>query len=125
MIQLNTAYTHSNRFGGLTGKLQIEITSWTTMPDAKIFSIEDFVIDEYGAKHQINCRQKRVENNELDTLGVAVKSARNFEGMTDSQKDWAKAKAGLLLFIQSDLLDDGIHTIYGKLPGDWELTPQV
>lgn len=121
MIKLNTEYTHIDRAVLLTGTLQIEITSWVTMPDAKIYTVEDFIVDENNAKRQINSRIKRVEAQELEQLDSLIMMDNSFEGLGEIEKEWAKAKLGLLLFIKNDLLDDGIHTIYGKLPQDWEL----
>ena len=120
MIKLKSAYTHINRSVMLTGTLQIEITSWITTPDAKIYTVEDFIIDENNAKHQINQRTKRVENQELDSLDSLIMLDENFDGLSASKKEWAKAKKGLLFFVQNDMLEDGVHTIYGKLPQDWE-----
>ena len=91
MIQLKTPYTHIERAIPITGTLQIEIASWQTYKDAIVYQIEDFIVDENGAKRLINSRQKRVE-----------------------------AKIGLLLFVQNDLVDS-VNTIYGQLPNDWEL----
>lgn len=122
MIQLKSAYAHIDRAVVLTGTLQIEITSWITTPDAKIYTVEDFIVDENNAKRQINSRTKRVENQELDQLDSLIMLGNSFEGLSESEKEWAKAKSGLLFFIKNDLLDDGVHTIYGKLPQDWELS---
>lgn len=121
MIKLITEYTHIDRAVLLTGTLQIEITSWITMPDCKIYTVEDFIVDENNAKRQINSRIKKVETQELEQLDSLIMMDNSFEGLGESEKEWAKVKLGLLLFIKNDLLDDGIHTIYGKLPQDWEL----
>lgn len=40
--------------------------------------------------------------------------------MSKTESDWEKAKKGLLLFVQNDLVDSE-RTIYGQLPNDWEL----
>jgi hypothetical protein len=122
MIKLKSAYTHIDRAVVLTGTLQIEITSWITTPDAKIYTVEDFIVDENNAKRQINSRTKRVENQELDQLDSLIMMDNSFEGLAESEKEWAKAKIGLLFFVKNDMLEDGMHTIYGKLPQDWELS---
>lgn len=120
MIQLKTPYTHIERAIPITGTLRIEMASWHTYKDAVVYEIEDFIVDENGAKRLINSRQKRVENTEVDQLAQAVLLDNSFEGLTKTQTEWAKAKIGLLLFVQNDLVD-AEHTIYGKLPNDWEL----
>ena len=120
MIQLKTPYTHIERAIPITGTLQIEIASWNTMKDAIIYEIEDFIVDENGAKRLINSRQKRVENAEVNQLAQAVELDNDFDDLSKVEADWAKAKIGLLLFIQNDLVDTE-HTIYGQLPNDWEL----
>ena len=120
MIQLKTPYTHIERATSITGSLQIEIASWQVLKDATIYQIEDFIVDENGAKRLINSRQKRVENAEVNQLAQAVELYGNFDGLSKVDADWAKVKIGLLLFVQNDLLDTE-HTIYGKLPNDWEL----
>jgi hypothetical protein len=122
MIKLKSAYTHIDRAVVLTGTLQIEITSWITTPDAKIYTVEDFIVDANNAKRQINSRTKRVENQELDQLDSLIMMDNSFEGLAESEKEWAKAKIGLLFFVKNDMLEDGMHTIYGKLPQDWELS---
>ena len=120
MIQLKTPYTHIDRAIPITGTLQIEIASWQTYKDAIIYKIEDFIVDENGAKRLINSRQKRVENAEVNQLAQAVELYGNFDGLSKVDAEWAKAKIGLLLFVQNDLVDS-VNTIYGQLPNDWEL----
>ena len=120
MIQLKTPYTHIDRAIPITGTLQIEIASWQTYKDAIVYQIEDYIVDENGAKRLINSRQKRVENSEVNQLAQAVELYGNFDGLSKVDAEWAKAKIGLLLFVQNDLVDTE-HTIYGQLPNDWEL----
>ena len=120
MIQLKTPYTHIERAIPITGTLQIEIASWQTYKDAIVYQIEDFIVDENGAKRLINSRQKRVENAEVNQLAQAVELYGNFDGLSKVDAEWAKAKIGLLLFVQNDLADS-VNTIYGQLPNDWEL----
>ena len=120
MIQLKTPYTHIERAIPITGTLQIEIASWQTYKDAVVYQIEDFIVDENGAKLLINSRQKRVENAEVNQLAQAVELYGNFDGLSKVDAEWAKAKIGLLLFVQNDLVDS-VNTIYGQLPNDWEL----
>ena len=120
MIQLKTPYTHIERAIPITGTLLIEIASWQTYKDAVVYQIEDFIVDENGAKRLINSREKRVENAEVNQLAQAVELYGNFDGLSKVDAEWAKAKIGLLLFVQNDLVD-GVHTIYGQLPNNWEL----
>ena len=120
MIQLKTPYTHIERAIQITGTLLIEIASWQTYKDAIVYQIEDFIVDENGAKRLINLRQKRVENAEVNQLEQAVELYGNFDGLSKVDAEWAKAKIGLLLFVQNDLVDS-VNTIYGQLPNDWEL----
>ena len=120
MIQLKTPYTHIERAISITGTLLIEIASWQTYKDAIVYQIEDFIVDENGAKRLINSRQKRVENAEVNQLAQAVELYGNFDGLSKVDVEWAKAKIGLLLFVQNDLVDS-VNTIYGQLPNDWEL----
>ena len=120
MIQLKTPYTHIERAIPITGTLQIEIASWQTYKDAIVYQIEDFIVEENGAKRLINSRQKRVENAEVNQLAQAVELYGNFDGLSKVDAEWAKAKIGLLLFVQNDLVDS-VNTIYGQLPNDWEL----
>ena len=120
MIQLKTPYTHIERAIPITGTLLIEIASWQTYKDAVVYEIEDFIVDENGAKRLINSRQKRVENAEVNQLAQAVELYGNFDGLSKVDAEWAKAKIGLLLFVQNDLVDS-VNTIYGQLPNDWEL----
>ena len=120
MIQLKNPYTHIERAIPITGTLLIEIASWQTYKDAIVYQIEDFIVDENGAKHLINSRQKRVENAEVNQLAQAVELYGNFDGLSKVDAEWAKAKIGLLLFVQNDLVDS-VNTIYGQLPNDWEL----
>ena len=120
MIQLKTPYTHIERAIPITGTLQIEIASWQTYKYAIVYQIEDFIVDENGAKRLINSRQKRVENAEVNQLEQAVELYGNFDGLSKVDAEWTKAKIGLLLFVKNDLVDTE-HTIYGQLPNDWEL----
>ena len=120
MIQLKTPYTHIERAIPITGTLLIEIASWQTYKDAIVYQIEDFIVDENGAKRLINSRQKRVENAEVNQLAQAVELYGDFDGLSKVDAEWAKAKIGLLLFVQNDLVDS-VNTIYGQLPNDWEL----
>ena len=120
MIKLKTPYTHIERAIPITGTLLIEIASWQTYKDAIVYQIEDFIVDENGAKRLINSRQKRVENAEVNQLEQAVELYGNFDGLSKVDAEWAKAKIGLLLFVQNDLVDS-VNTIYGQLPNDWEL----
>ena len=120
MIKLKTPYTHIERAIPITGTLLIEIASWQTYKDAIVYQIEDFIVDENGAKRLINSREKRVENAEVNQLAQAVELYGNFDGLSKVDAEWAKAKIGLLLFVQNDLVD-GVHTIYGQLPNNWEL----
>ena len=120
MIQLKTPYTHIERAIPITGALRIEIASWHTYKDAMVYEIEDFIVDDNGAKQLINSRQKRVENAEANQLAQAVELYGNFDNLSKVEAEWAKAKIGLLLFVQNDLVDS-VNTIYGQLPNDWEL----
>ena len=120
MIKLKTPYTHIERAIPITGTLLIEIASWQTYKDAIVYQIEDFIVDENGAKRLINSRQKRVENAEVNQLEQAIELYGNFDGLSKVDAEWAKAKIGLLLFVQNDLVDS-VNTIYGQLPNDWEL----
>lgn len=120
MIQLKTPYTHIERAIQITGLLLIEIASWQTYKDAVVYQIEDFIVDENGAKRLINSRQKRVENTEVNQLAQAVELYGNFDELSKVDAEWAKAKIGLLFFVQNDLVDS-VNTIYGQLPNDWEL----
>ena len=120
MIQLKTSYTHIERAIPITGTLLIEIASWQTYKDAIVYQIEDFIVDENGAKILINSRQKRVENAEVNQLAQTVELYGNFDGLSKVDAEWAKAKIGLLLFVKNDLVDTE-NTIYGQLPNDWEL----
>ena len=120
MIKLKTPYTHIERAIPITGTLLIEIASWQTYKDAIVYQIEDFIVDENGAKRLINSRQKRVENAEVNQLEQAVELYGNFDGLSKVDAEWAKAKIGLFLFVQNDLVDS-VNTIYGQLPNDWEL----
>ena len=120
MIQLKTPYTHIERAIPITGTLQIEIASWQTYKDAIVYQIEDYIVDENGAKRLINSRQKRIENVEVNQLAQAVELDGNFDGLSKVDAEWEKAKIGLLLFVQNDLVD-AEHTIYGQLPNNWEL----
>lgn len=120
MIQLKTPYTHIERAIPITGMLRIEIASWQVLKDATIYQIEDFIVDENGAKRLINSRQKRVENAEVNQLAQAVELDNDFDGLSKVESEWLKAKIGLLLFVKNDLVDTE-HTIYGQLPNDWEI----
>ena len=120
MIQLKTPYTHIERAIPITGTLQIEIASWQTYKDAIVYQIEDFIVDENGAKRLINSRQKRVENSEVNQLSQIVELDNDFDELSKVDAEWAKAKIGLLFFVQNDLVDS-VNTIYGQLPNDWEL----
>ena len=120
MIQLKTPYTHIERAIPVTGTLRIEIASWQTYKDAIVYQIEDFIVDENGAKRLINSRPQRVENAEVNQLEQAVELYGNFDELSKVDAEWAKAKIGLLLFVQNDLVDS-VNTIYGQLPNDWEL----
>lgn len=123
MIQTKTPYTHTGIAVTLTGILLVEIASWQMFKDCAIYQIEDSILLENGAKQLINSRQKRIEASEinqfdgyLSTLGI------DFASMPKMERDWAKAKYALLAFVQTDLLDDGIHTIYNFLPENWVLS---
>jgi hypothetical protein len=118
MIQTKTDYTHIDRAVPITGKLQIEIASWDVKKDAIIYQIEDFIVNENGAKRLINSRQKRVDNQEVNQLAQLV-ALEEIAEMPKTDTDWQSAKIGLLFFVQNDLVD-GVHTIYGLLPNDWE-----
>jgi hypothetical protein len=120
MIQLKTPYTHIERAIPITGTLQIEIASWQTYKDAIVYQIEDFIVEENGAKRLISSRQKRVENAEVNQLAQVVELYGNLDGLSKVDAEWAKAKIGLLFFVQNDLVDS-VNTIYGQLPNDWEL----
>ena len=82
MIQLKTPYTHIERAIPITGTLLIEIASWQTYKDAIVYQIEDFIVDENGAKRLINSRQKRVENAEVNQLAQAIELYGNFDGLS-------------------------------------------
>lgn len=58
----------------------------------------------------INCQKIFETDYAIATTGNA--------GLSKVDAEWAKAKIGLLLFVQTDLVD-GVHTIYGQLPNDW------
>lgn len=123
MIQTNTPYTHTGVAVTLTGTLLVEITSWQMFKDFAIYNIEDSIILENGAKQLINSRQKRIEASEINQLDAYLSTLEiDFSAMTKMEREWAKAKYALLAFVQADLLEDSIHTIYGLLPENWVLS---
>ena len=124
MIQLKTPYTHIERAIPITGTLLIEIASWQTYKDAIVYQIEDFIVDENGAKRLINSRQKRVENAEVNQLEQAVELYGNFDGLSKVDAEWAKAKIGLLLFVQNDLVDS-VNMVNYLMIGNYARTNSI
>ncbi len=122
MIKLNVPYTYIERAVPVTGTLQIEISGWITTRTAIIYTIEDFIVLENGAKHQINARQKRIEVAKYNQLDAYLKQAHSFENLDKHELEFEKTKLGLLHFVKNDLIDDGIHTIYAQLPENWILS---
>lgn len=121
MIQLKTPYTFVKSNNILTGTLTVEIICWETYRDFKIYKIEDSIIDSEGVKTVIDTRYKRVELTEINQFGAYLATLGiDFDAMTEMERAWEKARYALLPFVQTDLMPDGVHTIYGKLPADWE-----
>lgn len=120
MIQTNTPYTHTGFAVTLTGTLFAEIVSWQMFRDFAIYNIEYSIVLESGAKHNIESCSKRIESVEINQLDDYLSTLDiDFVSMSKMERDWAKAKYGLLLFVQSDLLDDHIHTVFNRLPNEW------
>ncbi|KFC60040.1 hypothetical protein FEM08_12190 [Flavobacterium gilvum] len=91
--------------------------------DFAIYEIEDSIILESGAKHLINSRQKRLEIVEINQFDAYLSTLEiDFASMPKFEREWLKAKLALLAFVQTDLLDDNIHTIYNLLPENWVLS---
>lgn len=123
MIKSNKPYTHVERATAITGTLQIEVVCWQTFKDFTIYNIEDYIIKEDGGKIMINNRQKRIEAIEINQFDQYLTTTGiDFSLIPKLQRDWLKVKMSLLPFIQNDLVEDGIHTIYNLLPENWVST---
>lgn len=123
MIQTTTPYTHTGVAVTLTGTLIVEIANWQMFKDFAIYQIDDFILLENGAKQLINSRQKRIEANEINQLEAYLTTLEiDWTSMPKMEREWMKAKYALLAFVQSDLLEDATHTIYGFLPSNWVLS---
>lgn len=123
MIKSNTPYVHTGVAVTLTGTLIVEIASWKMFKDCAIYEIEDFILLENGEKQLINTRTKRVEASQIDQLDTYLATLGiDFSSMPKMEREWQKLRYALLYFVKNDLFEDGIHTIYNRLPENWILS---
>lgn len=125
MIQLKTPYKYIKDGLPIVGTLKLEIVSWVTYKEYRVYTVEHSITDTNGAKHVILTRDKIVNNQEVNQLAELVAMDLDTSQLSKTESEWAEAKAALLPFVQNDLLEDAVHTVWDMLPDDWERSPEL
>lgn len=126
MIQSKTAILYYAR-SQKSGKIRIELTNPIVdgMGNAT-YTVTDWIVDQNG--NRIFSESKSVTKTaaEINLLDAYIE--QNYPEvllLPKTQRERKKMQIGLMLDTQTNLLDDGVHTIYGKMPEDWEFTPEI
>lgn len=117
-IQLN--YGNSRTGYGLA-IIRVKITSWTVTPEGTIYEIDNLRLQADGSTILDEHVTKFVDNSKILQLDAYLEENYSYTGLNKVERDWLKAKHGLLLFVQTDLYPNG-KTIYQTEPKYWELT---
>lgn len=117
-IQLN--YGNSRTGYGLA-IIRVKITSWTVTPEGTIYEIDNLRLQDDGSTILDEHVTKFVENSKILQLDAYLEANYSYTFLNKVERDWLKAKHGLLLFVQTDLYPNG-KTIYQTEPQYWELT---
>lgn len=140
MIQSIIAGTYGDARTGLkTSKIETKIVSYESTPEKRIYTLENYLVNEEGAKTLYgNAFPVPVPNEKLSQLDAAIESmgisfTKVVEGVTvelrGNEREWKKLPYGLLLFVQNDfVLDENGNptdkTVFLLNPEDWELCPE-
>jgi hypothetical protein len=102
--------------------IRLAITSWTVTKEGTIYEIDNLAVQQDGSTILDEHVTKFVPNEKLLQIDAYLQANYSYQGLNKVERDWIKAKHGLLLFVQTDLFPNG-KTIYQSEPQYWELTP--
>jgi hypothetical protein len=122
MIQTKEAFFYEDR-GDKFGKIQIEISGYSSNTDGIYYQVTDLAIFNDGTKIIYNQKNVFYSNEQIDALDVYIESNHDLTAFSKSEKEWEKVKIALMLDTQTNLLPTGL-TIYRLTPADWEFTPE-
>lgn len=115
MIRSKIALAYNERSGEQRGIIQIEIDSWNTLKEVTTFNVIDYAILPSGDKLKISEKQVNRPSAEVNSIDAYLETKNDFTGMAKIDKEYLKAKLGLLLETQS-------KPLYNSVAADWELT---
>lgn len=121
MIQTTIPINYDVRSNKL-GFILIDIPSFICTKHEKIFTINDFILNNDGTKQIYQSKEVTKTNEELNQLDAYLESNYDFSEMTSQQKEWKKIQLGLMLDVTTNLLENG-KTIYIQDAEVWTFTP--
>lgn len=116
MIQSTKSLIYDARNGNKQAIIQVEITSYVTNKDTVTYTVNDFAVDDLGAKQLINTKETSYTSVQINEMEALICSSANFVGLTRTQSEWLKVKLALLFVTK-------MNPIYGSTANDWELVP--
>lgn len=126
MIQTKTNFVYTGSPVPVTGKLLIKIVSWEIRKNGIQYNLEDSILLDSGAIQMFNSRSKFIAQEEINQMDqILMRVHPELANLPKFERDWEKVRLQLLPFVQNDLLEDGIHTIYERLPSDFEYSPVI
>lgn len=102
--------------------VHVEIIEFTTNKQGKVYTRQDFRINEDGGKEIINIKRDILYSNEkLIQTDAYIEQNFDFTGLNSVEKEWKKIQIALFLDVTTNPYENG-KTIYKLTPSDWEMT---
>ena len=100
----------------------IEIVDFLTTRDGKIYTRQDYRINENGGKEIIFVKRDIFYPNEkLIQTDAYIEQNFDFIGLNLVEKEWKKIQIALFLDVTTNPYENG-KTIYKLTPSDWQMT---
>lgn len=125
------------RTGYKESLIETSIINFTSTPSGRTYFIENYLVDENGAKRLYGEQfTKFIPNAQLEALDAYIESmgipfTKEVNGITvelsSNEREWAKLPFGLLYFVKNDfILDENgaptNMTVFMLLPEKWVLS---
>ncbi|WP_289659516.1 hypothetical protein [Flavobacterium panacagri] len=126
MIKSNIKASYGDTRTGLKEAfIEIVITGLSLGTENAVFQIQHYIVTDENAKTLWHSNSTPIDSEKYNQLYQAVDNyvavrSLDFSQLTPHQLEYMRLKIGLLIYVQSDLLESG-NTVWELEPENWEL----
>lgn len=126
MIKSNVKAGYGDTRTGLKeAYIQLEIEGLSLGAGTAVFHIEHYIVSDENAKRLYHSNSTLIDSSKYNMLYQAVDNyilanALDFSQLTPHETEYVRLKIGLLIYVQTDLLESG-NTVWELQPQNWEL----